>query len=175
VKLEDLSGTPRFILHPERYQYARVTGDFDTDNWLFIAGEVLSNGDEWSFNEPGLMVYEAVLVAEWLERVAEQQQPPVDVGADDGRFPPLDFTAPYLGFTEPYLGFSVRSYGDNSAVIRVHLDREVLPDHLLSWDTDDRRSWDADDLFWIEIEMTLAGIANAAATWRADISAFPER
>ncbi|TFD74884.1 hypothetical protein E3T54_13120 [Cryobacterium sp. Sr8] len=164
MELKDLSGPARVVLHPAGYEFESVVGDDWEDNWLTIAGEVVSGEEEWSFRDPSLLVDDAIEIADWLERVAARLEEPTEVGESGD----ID---PSLAFTEPNLAFSVHNYGDDTAVIRVHLSAEALPP--------DRRGPNVDHIaeyaFWVEMQITLADAASAAATWRTELAAFPRR
>ena len=164
VELNDLSGAARLVLHPVSYEFETAVGDDWDDNWLVIAGEVVSGGREWSFQEPSLVVDEAVEIANWLERVAARVEAPVMV--DQTRD-----VKPSLAFTEPNLAFSVHSYGEDTAVIRIRLSLETLPP--------DRRGPAAQDIagqpFWTEMQITLAAATSAAASWRIELASYPRR
>ncbi|TFC06516.1 MULTISPECIES: hypothetical protein [unclassified Cryobacterium] len=164
MELNDLSGAARIVLHPMRYEFESVIGDNWDDNWLVIAGEVVSGGVDWSFRDPSLTADEAIEIADWLERVATRLEAPADVSENGG----ID---PSLAFTEPNLAFSVQSYGEDTVVVRVHLSLEELPP--------DRRGpeveYAAEPTFWVEIEITLTDAVSAAATWRSELAVFPRR
>ncbi len=133
-----------------------MTGDDWDDNWIIIAGSIVSVGNErWAFRDPALVVDEAMEIADWFERVASRLEAPTEVGKNGG-------IAPSLAFTEPNLAFSVQSYGEDTVVVRVHLSLEALPP--------DRRDPEADHIpehtFRIELETTLTDAFSAAATVR---------
>ncbi|MFU8946175.1 hypothetical protein ACLRGF_05505 [Mycetocola zhadangensis] len=164
MELKDLSGVPCVVLRPMAYELASVNGDTWDDNWLVIAGEVASGGQEWSFLHPSLVVGEAMEIAEWFERVANRVEAATAPSENGG----ID---PSLTFTEPNLAFSVQSYGDDTAVVRVHFSLEALPP--------DRRGPAADHIaehtFWVELEITRTDAVRAATTWRKELTRFPER
>ncbi|MBG6215042.1 hypothetical protein RCH23_003005 [Cryobacterium sp. CAN_C3] len=165
MELKDLSGPAQIVLHPVHDEFESVTGDDWDDNWLIMAGSVVSAENErWACRYPALVVDQAMEIAGWFERVATRLEALMEVGENGG-------IAPSLAFTEPNLGFSVQSYGEDTVVVRVHLSLEALPP--------DRRDPEADHItehtFWIEIETTLTDAASAAATWRTELAAFPGR
>jgi len=164
MELKDLSGPARVALRPVSYQYESVVGDDWDDNWLTIAGDVVSGEAEWSFRDPSLVVDEAMEIADWLERVGTRLEVPTEAGEGGG----ID---PSLTFTEPNLAFSVKNYGDDTVVLRVHFSLESLPPNRRGPDIDHF----AEYTFWIEIEITLADAVRAAATWRDELAAFPRR
>lgn len=164
MELKDLSGVARVSLRPVRYEFESATGGDWDDNWLVIAGEVVSGGQSWSFRHPSLVVDEAMEIADWLERVASGLEAPTQLSENGG----ID---PSLAFTEPNLAFSVQSYGDNTVVVRVHFSLEALPPDRCG-PADDHI---AEHTFWIEIAITLRDAVSAAATLRAELAVLPRR
>ncbi|TFC95067.1 hypothetical protein E3T28_14085 [Cryobacterium sinapicolor] len=164
MELTDLSGSVRVVLHPVKYQFESVVGDIWDDNWLIIEGDVDSGEAKWSFRDPSLVVDEALEIANWLERVGTQLEAPTDVSDSAG-------IEPSLTFTEPNLAFSVRSYREDTAVIRVHFSLESLPPTRRGSEIDHF----AEYAFRVEIEITLVDALRAAATWREELAAFPRR
>ena len=164
MELKDLSGEARVCLHPVKYEFELATGDDWDDNWLVIAGEVVSGGQSWSFRHTSLVVDEAMEIADWLERVASGLEAPTQLRENGG----ID---PSLTFTEPNLAFSVQSYGEGTVVVRVHFALEALPL--------DRRGPAADpiaeDTFWVEIVITRKDAVSAAAALRAELAVLPRR
>ncbi|PRY68340.1 hypothetical protein B0I08_10442 [Glaciihabitans tibetensis] len=164
MELNDVAGAPRITLRPVGYEFESATGDAWDDNWLVIAGEVISGETQWSFSHPSLVVDEAIEIAEWLERVARRLERPTDEERSEG-------VDPTLAFTEPNLAFSVRSYGEDTVVVRVHLSQEARPAELPA----PTSAHIAGDAFWIEMRIKLTDAASAAAQWRTELALFPRR
>ncbi|MBX0300747.1 hypothetical protein K2F54_12265 [Cryobacterium sp. 1639] len=162
MELIDMSGAARLVLHPVSYEFENAIGNVWDDNWLVIAGEVACEGHEWSFQEPSLLVDEAVEIANWLERVATRVEAPT-------KSDPIGTVDASLAFVEPNLAFSVLRYGQDTAVIRVHFSAESLPPDYFE------RVAEAADPILAEMQVTLAAAASAAVIWRKQIAAYPRR
>ncbi|GGE94406.1 WapI family immunity protein [Mycetocola zhadangensis] len=164
MELKDLSGIPRVVLHPVEYEFASAMGDAWDDNWLVIAGEVTAKEQKWSFRHPSLVIDEAIEIAEWFERVANRREAPTGLRGNGG-------IEPSLAFTEPNLAFSVKSYGEDTAVVRVHFSLEALPPNHRGPATDQIARY----TFSVELEIPFTDALGAATTWRKELAVLPRR
>jgi hypothetical protein len=150
-------------LGPTGYQFpdtvADGQGDWDA-NWLVIAGQVrLSDGRSWAFTDPCLTTWEARSLGDWLWGVVSGVVVPT----------------PFCGtgdevlkvFTEPNVALSLARRTSSHATVRVHFSLESSP----PWVTDDGDMFN----FFVSVEMPLAGLAAAVATWTEELAKFPER
>jgi hypothetical protein len=163
MELIDISGATRVDLQPVGYEFEKTIGNVWDDNWLVVAGQVECKGHEWSFQEPFILVDEAAEIANWLERVATRVESPTQ--ADQ-----VGTVGASLAFIEPNLAFSVLGYGQDTADIRLHFSVESLPP-----ETSGRAVQVADHPVLVEMQITLAAAASAAAIWREQLSAYPRR
>ena len=150
-------------LRPTGYQFPRHVpqGRDDWDaNWLLIAGQVrTSDGQSWKFSDPCLTTWEARSLGNWLDGVVSGDIEP----------------APFSGtgdevlflFTEPNLAFSLPTRTSTHAAIRVHFSLESSP----PWVPDDGDMFDV----FVCVELPLADVAAAVATWTEELANFPER
>ena len=59
MRLNDLRSVNFVDLSPIGYELSEPNGDHGDDNWLMIRGEVRSGVDQWSFDDPALLIEEA--------------------------------------------------------------------------------------------------------------------
>ncbi|MFE9796048.1 hypothetical protein ACFYRL_30430 [Streptomyces goshikiensis] len=159
--LNDLSSS--VDLRPVRYQFATVRGDAYDDNWLVIAGTVMTPEGSWSFADPCLLTDEARQVSAWLRAVAAGT---VDVTEPDAE----GELSPDTWFLEPVVAFSVADrIGGGTSVIRVHLSLEAAP----SWQQGD----DGADIhqYVVEVRLDAPALLHAADQWDLALASFPPR
>ena len=152
MQLADADARLSLTLTPSAYQFPGATAPGDR-NWLIIEGQVTQRRNVWVFSEPCLTTIEAVGLGEWLRRVADGIEPVAPPGV------------PSLHFAEPNVAFTLVRYGDDGAVLRVHLSLESGP------------PWEEGEIFAFFLEMSLsaAALREAAATWAVDLRDFPPR
>ncbi|WP_331724210.1 hypothetical protein OG416_35455 (plasmid) [Streptomyces longwoodensis] len=159
--LNDLSSA--VDLRPVRYQFATVRGDSYDDNWLVIAGTVITPQGNWSFADPCLLTDEARQVSTWLRAVA--------AGTVDATEPDAEGElSPDTWFTEPVLAFSLANRSeDGTAVIRIHLSLEAAP----PWQQGDGGA----DIYQyvVEVRMDATALLHAADQWDLALTSFPPR
>ncbi|WP_374009792.1 hypothetical protein [Leifsonia sp. LS-T14] len=153
----------RFVrLEPVGYQFPDIIGvEFDSD-WLVIRGSARSNEEEWAFEDPSLLVDEALRLGSWM-RDAGSGRAAVLVPDEDGH------TWPTTETIEPNLGFGVVGYGRGIATIRAFLWLESAPPS--TWDG--RTKTDMD--FFIDLTTSLDSLNRAADEWDAALAEFPKR
>lgn len=150
-------------LHPVRYQFAAVRGDWYDDNWLVIDGTVTTPEGNWSFTDPCLLTDEARQVTSWLRAVAAGT---VSATKPDGD----GELSPDTEFIEPLLAFSLADRNeDGAAVIRVHLSLEASP----PWHQGHDRA--AVYQYVVQMRMDTAALLHAAAQWDLALMPFPSR
>ncbi|MEU8942405.1 hypothetical protein AB0C97_30725 [Streptomyces goshikiensis] len=150
-------------LRPVRYQFSSVQGDSYDDNWLVIAGTVVTPEGSWSFADPCLLTDEARQVSAWLRAVAAET---VDVTEPDAEGELL----PDTWFIEPVVAFSIADRIDGgTAVIRVHLSLEAAP----PWQQGD----DGADIhqYVVEVRLDAPALIDAADQWDLSLASFPPR
>ena len=153
-------------LRPLRFQFGPSPEPRDWDaNWLYITGHVdLPDGRSWSFTDPCLTTWEARELGSWLQGVHAGVVQPTTYGRRTHEH--------VLVFTEPNLAFSLASRDDGSATIRVHFSLESLPPWLRQNGKAERP--DIFD-FFVEVQPARSALAQAAASWNQELSAFPVR
>ena len=154
-------------LSPRGYQFGPAPEPSDWDaNWLVIRGlVVLPDGRSWSFTDPCLTTWEAREIGSWLASViAGDVKPFVFEGGEDERL---------LMFTEPVVAFGLASRGDGVVTIRVHFSLEAQP----PWARDCRDEDDDVDFFadFVEIELGIDAVVQAATAWDEELAEFPVR
>ncbi|GAB95001.1 hypothetical protein BJY21_001717 [Kineosphaera limosa] len=161
-------------LRPTRYQFdlAEVSAgarDWDA-NWLVLDGAIrLADGRAWAFTDPSLTTFEARQLTVWLRDVIDGRVDPAPVigGSDDeadaGRL---------RTFLEPSLAFSLAARDGQRVRLRVHLSLEALPPWHQDPDGPDRPRFFE---YAVELDTTIAALAEAATTWETEITNFPVR
>jgi hypothetical protein len=165
VPVRLVSGTGVVVeLTPVRYEFGSSPAGWDA-NWLVMAGRVqLPGGRSWSFTDPCLTTWEARGFRSWLEGVlAGDVQPAEFGGEDDERL---------LAFTEPNVGFSLAGRDAEGVTIRVHFSLNSGPPWLQG--DDDHQGAESFEYF-VEVPMAPEALADAVASWKQEIAAFPVR
>jgi hypothetical protein len=140
-------------LAPTRYQFAEVVGDEHDDNWLMIHGHVRLGVDEWSFEDPSLLVVEAKLMASWLRQVGRGQEQ-ASAAADDW---------PQVSFLEPNLGMALIARESDRVTIRMFFAHESGIPEMATTDV------------IVDLVVARDDLARAADEWAAALGRFPER
>jgi hypothetical protein len=147
------------------YQFPGYQGttrrDWDA-NWLIVHGDVnQADGKAWSFEDPSLTTWEAQALGTWLQGAAAGTVPVSPSGADEPDH--------LLVFTEPDLAFSLESRIGDQARVRAHFSLEALPPWL--------RGQDQSGIFeyFVLIDLSTAGLADAGRIWTRDLAEYPER
>ncbi|OKI54640.1 WapI family immunity protein [Streptomyces sp. MJM1172] len=159
--LNDLSSS--VDIRPVRYQFATAPGDSYDDNWLVVAGTVMTPEGSWSFADPCLLTDEARQVSAWLRAVAAET---VDVTEPDAE----GELSPDTWFIEPVVAFSIADRIDGgTTVIRVHLSLEAAP----PWQQGD----DGADIhqYVVEVRLDAPALLHAADQWDLSLASFPRR
>jgi len=164
MELRDTT-TGRFVrLEPVAYQFPHLVGvEFDSD-WLIIRGSARSDDEEWSFQEPSLLVAEAEDLGVWM-RSAARGEAPMLVPDDDG------LTSPTAHHVEPNLGMGVVSYPDGAVIVRIFLWLESAPPS--TWEEVGRGKFDM--TFFLDLTLTPEALEIAAHEWEAELERFPQR
>ncbi|PZQ90600.1 MAG: hypothetical protein DI534_05185 [Leifsonia xyli] len=149
----------RFVrLEPVRYEFPDLVGvEYDSD-WLVIRGRARSDDGEWSFEDPSLLVDEALSFGEWMRSAARGDAPVLE---PDGN----GHTEPTTTTIEPNLGFGVAGYTRDGLTIRVFLVHESAPPH----------EPDGRPRFFLDLTTSSAALTQAAADWQAALARFPKR
>jgi len=153
----------RFVrLEPVSYQFPEMIGvEFDSD-WLIIRGRARSDEEEWTFQDPSLLVDEALQFGSWM-REAARGRAPLLVPDEEGH------TWPTTETIEPNLGFGVLSYRSGFVTVRAFLWLESGPPS--TWDG--RTKTDMD--FFIDLTTPQDSLHRAADDWDASLEKFPKR
>jgi hypothetical protein len=86
-------------LHAVGYQFSDVESDnWDTLNWLVVAGEVSTPEGSWAFWDPCMLTTEAARLAAWFHEVANGAIEPSAPDAAGDIWPDLDFVEPNIAF-----------------------------------------------------------------------------
>jgi hypothetical protein len=162
MEIRDVN-SERFVrLDPVNYQFPDLVGvEYDSD-WLIIRGRARSDEEEWTFQDPSLLVDEAREFGSWM-RSAAAGTAPVLVPDDDGH------TWPTTETIEPNLGLGVAEYGDSGVTVRVFLWLESAPQS--TWDG--RTKTDMD--FFIDLTTSPESLSRAADDWDEALAKFPKR
>jgi hypothetical protein len=162
VEIRDAE-TARFVrLEPVSYQFPDLIDvEYDSD-WLIIRGRARSDDEEWTFQDPSLLVDEALQFGSWMRNAAGGSAPLL-VPDEDGH------TWPTTQTIEPNLGFGVVSYGSDSVTVRAFLWLESAPPS--TWDG----RMKTDMGFFIDLTMAQESLSSAADDWDAALSKFPKR
>ncbi|MBN9140872.1 MAG: hypothetical protein J0H23_08595 [Micrococcales bacterium] len=162
MEIRDASAHRFVRLEPVGYQFPHLRGvEFDSD-WLIVSGRARSDDEEWSFQDPVLLVDEARDVGSWL-RAAAGRTAPLLVPGDDGR------TWPATQHIEPNLGLGVASYGRDAIVVRVFLRLESAPPS--TWSGGGKTDMD----FFMDLTTVPEALERAADDWDASLAKIPRR
>jgi hypothetical protein len=149
-------------LVPTRYQFPEVVGDEYDDNWLMIRGHVRLGDDEWSFEEPSLLVEDAGEIGLWLRRVSAGKGQ-VSLPDEAGK------VSPQLFFLEPNLAMALVARDRTNVTLRLFFSHESgIPD-LVPLMVKSRT--DA----VLDLVVTREDVQRAAHTWSEALLSFPER
>jgi hypothetical protein len=131
---------------------------FDS-NWLIVRGSIAKDDQRWTFEDPSLLVEEALNLGAWLSRVGSGSVPVTP--NNKGRLWPA------LWFTEPNMAFSVAHVDGDVVTLRIHLSLEATPNSQ------------ARDLgiyqYFLDLEMSHSDISKAGEMWLRDLARFPQR
>jgi hypothetical protein len=134
------------------------TNGFDS-NWLIVRGSVVKDDQHWTFEDPSLLVEEAVSLGNWLSEVGSGR-----VLATSNKRNRL---WPAVWFTEPNLGFSVSNTNADVITLRIHLSLEATPNAA------------ARELgiyqYFVDLDLSPSDISSAGTNWMQDVAHFPQR
>ena len=155
--------TGRFVrLEPVSYEFPDLIGvEYDSD-WLIIRGRAGSDEEEWTFQDPSLLVDEALQFGLWMRNAADGSAPLLTPDEDGHTWPTTETI-------EPNLGFGVVGYGRASVTVRAFLWLESAPPS--TWDG--RFKTDMD--FFIDLTTQQESLGRAADEWDAALARFPKR
>jgi hypothetical protein len=149
-------------LEPISYQFPELRGDSFDGNWLIIRGRARSTDEEWTFQEPALLVQEAQALGAWLRSAAAGNAVSLEPDA-------AGHTWPATHTIEPNIGVGLVNYESDAVTVRFFLWLESAPPS--TWDGWRKRDMD----FNLDITTTPASLARAADQWDADLARFPSR
>lgn len=124
-----------------------------------IEGTGFSPEGAWPFRWQALTPEDAVVLSDWVRRVATGQIPVQQPGVPQT----ASGNGPY--FIEPNLTLSLVEYQDTDAVLRIGLDLEFSP----PWRKHDR----AGDPYGILCRLSSTDLIRAAEEWDREIAPFP--
>lgn len=163
MRLTSTDGAVVELLRPTGYQFPGTVAEGPDDwdaNWLVIAGYArLSDGRSWNFKDPCLTTWEARSLGDWLRGVVSGVVAPAPFSGTEDEVLQL--------FTEPNLALSLARRTASQATVRVHFSLESSP----PWLADHGDMFD----FFVSVEMSLAGLTEAATNWTDELAEFPER
>jgi len=152
-------------LSPVGYEFGQSVrpgdGGYDYDaNWVVVGGHVHTpEGTDYSFRDPCLLTDEMREISHWLRAVADHRVRPIPLPADESEL---------LAFTEPNVAFSVSADDRDEVRLRVHLSLASGPPELVAAQLELYE-------YFVELRLTPDHLTIAAASWDAEISAFPQR
>jgi len=154
--------TERFVsLSPIGYQFPDITDDPWDANWLIIRGTARTDDEEWTFEDPAMLVHEAAALGVWLHNVGAGRATLIGDDEDSHAWSNTQNLEPNIG-----LGL-VRSTED-SATLRVFLWIESGPPSVRRLNPDDMN-------FSFDLTTSRAAIERAAEEWDSELAKFPER
>jgi len=162
MEIRDVGGIRFLRLEPFSYQFAAVRGDPFDDNWLVVNGKARSDSEQWRFQEPCLLVGEALALSEWLRRVASGDAEPM-APDDAGRLRPT------VEHVEPNVGFGLVRFAADLVVLRVFLWLESGPPSARTESRDPDMEW------FMDLAVPPAALRAAAAAWDVELERFPQR
>jgi hypothetical protein len=136
----------RFELEIGSYQFPISDEKYDS-NWLVVNGTVEHAGEQWTFQDPCLLTWEAEEIVAWLEALSSGRQAQAD-----------------LSFVEPNISF--RWLSDNMLCVMLWL--EALPPSK-------RSSTELGEELSIQFSVTPASLHQAAQEFRTQLVRFPQR
>lgn len=156
--------TERFVsLSPIGYQFPDITDDQWDSNWLMIRGTARTPDEEWTFEDPAMLVHEAVAFGVWLHDVAAGRASLIEDDKDSHVWPGATQNL------EPNIGLGLVESTKGSATLRIFLRAESGPPRV---QRDDQLS-DMD--FSFDLTTSRDAIEHAAEEWDAELVKFPER
>ena len=154
--------TERFLsLSPIGYQFPDIIDDPWDSNWLMIRGTARTPDEEWTFEDPALLVHEAVALGVWLDDVAAGRATLME--DDENRH---TWSNPQN--LEPNIGLGLVRSSEDSATLRVFLWIESGPPSVWRLDPDDMD-------FYFDLNTSRTAIGRAAREWDSELMKFPER
>ena len=147
MKLFNASGD-YLNLSIQGYQFPENNSCYYDSNWLIIVGKVKIGGKVWSFQDPCLLNFEALRLANWLDRIAEES-----LNKDD-----------YPIFIEPNLDFEIIEANK----VRIYFNLESRP----KWAPSDEAG--EDDLF-LEFQPNKKMARLASEALRLQLQSYPIR
>lgn len=147
-------------LSPVEYQFPVPLGNPYDDNWLVVSGHVRIGGEEWTFQDPFLLVWEAEHLGEWLEAASAGRVTPVEPDADGSTFPDTETL-------EPVVGFALVSHDATTVVLRVFLWLEAAPPSF----EEARPNMD----YFFDIATTPDALRATVREWNEELTRFPHR
>lgn len=160
MEILDVATADFVRLSPVSYQFPAARGDSFDDNWLVISGHFQLGGEEWTIQDPFLLVGEAESLGKWFEATAAGSTTPAKPNADGSMSPDTDTL-------EPVVGFALVSYSADAVVLRVFLWLEAAPPSV--WET--RPNMD----YFYDLTTTPDALRDAARDWKEELTRFPHR
>ena len=148
MKLESRDGLS-VTLEILRYQFPDMETEEYDSNWLVVQGHVVHPTMNWNFQTPCLLTYEAAALAQWLERIANDEN-----------------VEPRLEFIEPNISLEILD-STNIKPIRIFFMLESHP----RWPTDP----EGEEPAFMDIPVDGAQIHEAASALRSQLAKFPQR
>jgi hypothetical protein len=162
MEIRDTTSSRFVRLEPVSYQFPIPYGDDFDDNWLILRGHARSDEEEWTFQEPSLLVDEAHGISAWMRSAGVGTETLLVADAEG-------FTHPATETIEPNIGMGLVRHDTESVTVRVFLWLESAPPS--TWDGRAKR----DMQFFIDITTTPNALERAAADWDAELAKFPRR
>jgi hypothetical protein len=162
MEIRDVDSARFVRLEPLRYEFPDLVGGEHDSDWLVIGGQAQSDDEEWSFEDPSLLVREAEALGEWM-RAAARREAPILVPDTDGD------TWPTTDTLEPNLGFGVVRYGSGAVTVRAFFQLESAPRNV-----GERGKQDGSPCV-IDLTTTCEALEHAADDWATALAAISKR
>jgi hypothetical protein len=127
------------------YQFPDYSNEYD-GNWLMIKVTVIKDSLKWSKTDPCLFTWEIQEIAEWFDKVANNQK----------------LKSSWIRFTEPSLWFNYAEITNEKVRVSIYFDAELLPPN-----------WDENKECFIDFELTKNELINAGKILRDELKKHP--
>lgn len=153
------------------YQFALQETEDEPDwdsNWLVVEGAVrVSDGTQWSFQDPSLTTWEVSRLSDWLQQIAKIATTTTAPVEEASAAESSDVDVPkWLMFTEPNLSFAVGKQSESQVELLIGLSHEAAAPPL-------------DPLSPKQSQITIVTskhqIQNAAVALREQLTDYPVR
>lgn len=153
------------------YQFALQETEDEPDwdsNWLVVEGAVrVSDGTQWSFQDPSLTTWEVSRLSDWLQQIAKIATTTTAPVEEASAAESSDVDVPkWLTFTEPNLSFAVGKQSESQVELLIGLSHEAAAPPL-------------DPLSPKQSQITIVTskhqIQNAAVALREQLTDYPVR